>query len=291
MEEKKNSNCLVSLRKGGSQAFISLENGGSLTRLFLKQKEIIKDFSAKHPYVNSFASAILFPFANRVFKGEYMYKKEKYTLKTNHEINAIHGLIYDKKFVVDERYNNVKSQSVRLKYINEERIKGFPFRYSVMLTYILYDGSISLEVEVKNIDEKPFPFTIGWHPYFYTYNKVDTMLTFNGENEVIHNDYMIPIEFKKIDKVQNFSIGSQKLDNCYALQNGETSLITPEYAIDIKSSHDNNYIQVYTPDLDNYIAVEPLTGIADSFNNKVGLQELNPEEIFTIKWTIELQDA
>lgn len=291
MEEKKNSNCLVSLRKGKSQAFISLENGGSLTRLFLKQKEIIKDFSAKYPYVNSFASAILFPFANRVFKGQYTYKKEKYTLKTNNEINAIHGLIYDKKFVVDERYNDAKSQSVRLKYTSNEKVKGFPFKYSVMLTYVLYEDSISLEVKVKNIDEKTFPFTIGWHPYFYTYDKVDTMLTFNGKNEVIHNDYMIPIEFREIKGMQRFTIGSQKLDHCYALQNGETSLITPEYAIDIKSSYDKNYLQVYTPELENYISIEPLTGVADSFNNKVGLQELNPEEVFTIKWTIQLQDA
>ncbi|NEW80020.1 MAG: aldose 1-epimerase, partial [Gelidibacter sp.] len=55
-----------------SFAKIHLNLGGSLQELILLNQHIIKDL---HPltYDNTYASAILFPFANRIEDGSYVY--------------------------------------------------------------------------------------------------------------------------------------------------------------------------------------------------------------------------
>jgi len=48
------------------------------------------------------------------------------------------------------------------------------------------------------------------------------------------------------------------------------------------------FLQLFTPPKKNIIAIEPTTGISDSFNNKIGLQILEPDETYTIDWNITL---
>ncbi len=291
MELKNNNTNLIHLELGNSKADISLSKGGSLIGLLLNGKEIINDFSKEEPYLRSYASAVLFPFANRIFKGQYIYKKEKYTFDNSYDSEAIHGLLFNKKFTEIKRVTTADNVSVKLLYISKEKVTGFPYDYSVELLYTLYKDKITLDVYVKNEDDKSFPFTIGWHPYFYTENRKDCLLRFDSKRIIIHNEEMIPIAMKDLDGEQNFLIGNQKRDNCYELRNGKASLITSNYSIDVKSSNNNNFLQVYTSEIENYIAIEPVTGIANSFNNKIGLKELSSQETFNIKWTIQLQNG
>lgn len=48
--------------------------------------------------------------------------------------------------------------------------------------------------------------------------------------------------------------------------------------------------QLYTPPHDNTIAIEPTTGVSDSFNNGVGLKTLAPNETYNIGWTLALNN-
>jgi aldose 1-epimerase len=54
----------------------------------------------------------------------------------------------------------------------------------------------------------------------------------------------------------------------------------------LTSSEKENFLQLYTPINTNAIAIEPMTGISDSFNNKIGLKELLPDECYGIEWQI-----
>ena len=64
--------------------------------------------------------------------------------------------------------------------------------------------------------------------------------------------------------------------------------ITPKYRLKFNATGDNNFLQVYTPPKLNTIAIEPTTGVSDSFNNKIGLQVLKPNETYNIEWCIEI---
>ena len=80
-----------------TKANISLSNGGSLEQLVIGNEEIITNLSHLS-YNHTYASSILFPFANRIKDGKYRYMDENYNLECNETAgnNALHGLVYDK---------------------------------------------------------------------------------------------------------------------------------------------------------------------------------------------------
>lgn len=289
---KTDDNSIITLQKGNSKAEISLKDGASLKQLQLNGKTIIKDFSETIDYKESYASAILFPFVNRILNGKYEYKNQKHQLDKNgiSSNNAIHGLLYNKSFEVISRENNPNNVSTTLVYIQKTEENGFPFLFSITLTYALFENEMSLKVAINNNDDKSFPFTVGWHPYFYTKDRKNSILKIETNKEIIHNDKMIPVKMEASKLPSSFKIQSQKFDHCYLLKNNAILFQTPNYQLKLNSSFDKNYIQIYTPKLENHIAIEPITGPSNSFNNNLGLQELKPKESFQIQWTIQLQD-
>ena len=86
-----------------------------------------------------------------------------------------------------------------------------------------------------------------------------------------------------------FQLKAVKLDDCYLLKTNEIDFSTPEYHFKITSTSKENFLQLYTPKTCNVIAIEPMTGIADNFNNKIGLQTLQPNETYNIKWLMAIE--
>jgi len=64
---------------------------------------------------------------------------------------------------------------------------------------------------------------------------------------------------------------------------------TPKYKLHLASSEPNGFLQVYTPLKKNIVAIEPCTGLSNSFNNKIGLKILDPKAVFDITWSIGLK--
>ncbi|OSY86834.1 hypothetical protein WH52_14535 [Tenacibaculum holothuriorum] len=282
---------VISIQKGNSKALISLKNGGSLVHLTLNNKVVVKDFSEEISYEFSYASAILFPFANRILNGEYEFQNKKHQLKQNAQgKDAIHGLLYNKVFTVTNREQHTNYTSVTLTYNQEIKENGFPFLFKVSLTYVLFEKELSLKATVTNKGVNSFPFTIGWHPYFYAVSREESFLEFKTEKKIIHNEKMIPVNMEECKLSGSFQIANQKLDNCYLLKENYIVYKTEDYSIKLSSSYDKNFIQIYTPEVDNYLAIEPITGPSNSFNNNLGLKTLLPKDTFNIQWTIQLQD-
>mgnify|MGYP000082499397 CR=1 FL=1 len=87
--------------------------------------------------------------------------------------------------------------------------------------------------------------------------------------------------FSSIEKIKNtgtFKIENKQLDDCWILNSDKVLFQTPKYQIEFSSSAKENFLQAYTPPKENAIAIEPTTGVSDSFNNKIGLQTLEPNK-------------
>lgn len=275
--------------KNRSCATIYLDLGGSIQELTLDDNKIIKNLKSL-PYSSSYSSAILFPFTNRIKNGTYSFYNNEYNLELNENAkNAIHGLVYNKKFKIVNHKINVDFASITLSYQEIQKPKGFPFNYDIILTYTLSQTELNLEVIVKNTDSKTFPFTLGWHPYFYSSDLFNSFLKFNSTKKVVLDPKMIPIKIDKISPIdKKFQIKNKKFDDCFIVNDKNISFETPTYSINISSSLNENYIQIYTPNKTNAIAIEPMTGPANSFNNKLGLKVLNPNETYQINLKIKL---
>ena len=94
----------------------------------------------------------------------------------------------------------------------------------------------------------------------------------------------------KIEDINTSSlkIEDKQLDDCWILDNTKAVFETPNYNLQILSTEKDSFLQAYTPPRQNTIAIEPTTGVSDSFNNKIGLKTLKPKETYQLTWTLKL---
>jgi aldose 1-epimerase len=275
-----------------SYAKIFLNLGGSLQELILNQHHIIKDL---HPltYDNTYASSILFPFANRIADGSYIYEEKPYQFEINlkAENNALHGLIYNKTFQIVSQKTTNNYAEVTLRYQEKQlHTKGFPYNYSIDIKYTLTSDNLDLNVTVKNTDTKAFPFTLGWHPYFNSTDLFKSSVHFDSNKKVLFDQRNITVGINQIEMDNKFLIENQSLDDCFVLNSNKISFETPSYNFVLTSSEKECFLQLYTPPHANTIAIEPTTGISDSFNNKIGLKTLQPNCEYGIHWNLKINE-
>ena len=274
---------------GASNAQISLNQGGRLSSLVFEDIQVLADFEAS-TYENNYASSILFPFVNRIKDGKYTFNNSKYQLSCNEgdKNNALHGLVYNKTFVCTKKVLTLNDASVTLQYKDNGKHLGFPFKFNIELTYTLNKKGIILSVKIANKDKKNFPFSIGWHPYFYSKNLDNSTLNFSSNKKYVFDNQQIISGTTDLNIEMPFRLKAVTLDDCYQLKTNEIYFSTPEYSFNIESTSKENFLQLYTPEVRNVIAIEPMTGAADNFNNKIGLQTLQPNETYNMKWLIAI---
>ena len=129
---------------------------------------------------------------------------------------------------------------------------------------------------VMNNSLGSFPFTVGWHPYFYSKSLLKSCIQFNEK--------ILPNKILK----KSIKLKDKKFDDCYSLADNLILFKTPDYKMFLTSNSKKLFLQIYTPTHRNSIAIEPQTGISNSFNTKEGLQVLKPKEKYSINWKIQI---
>lgn len=270
-----------------SKATLCLDQGGRLSGLEFDGIKLLADLDTS-TYQKNYASSILFPFANRIRDGKYTFDGTDYILNCNEadQNNALHGLVYDKPFKIVGQDLTSDHGAITLQYYHNGTSEGFPFQFEIQLTYKLTENDFSLSVEVLNMDTKTFPFVLGWHPYFVSKNLDESTLSFESKTRFLHDQQQIVSGTASLEVEMPYQLKDVKLDDGYILESNVIEFLTPDYRMQMTSTSKENYLQLYTPDTPNVIAIEPMTGANDSFNNRIGLQTLLPDSSYNLIWTI-----
>lgn len=273
----------------GVYAEISLHDGGSLQVLTINDIPLIVDLSPL-TYNTTYASALLFPFANRIKDGQYRFKGEDFQLIPNNkdENNALHGLVYNKPFSLIHQFAQKDVAEVIMSYAYEQTEEGFPFPFTIQLIYTFTKNSLDLKVSVVNTSDTTFPFTIGWHPYFLSEDLNQSVLKFESDRKLNIGDRNIGHDLVPILPIDSVVLENKTLDDCWQLKGNEVVFETPNYKLYLSSSDSNNFLQAYTPPKKNIIAIEPTTGVSNSFNNKIGLRFIESNDTFDITWSLKI---
>ena len=235
---------------------------------------------------NGFKSAFLSPFTCRMNEGKYAfdgtaYQVEKFFLPPH----AIHGIVFDAIFTIEETQSTDTFSSVTLAYTYNKQDAGYPFSYSVKHIWKLEaNNKLTVDSTVQHQNSHPIPYAQGWHPYFTLGTNVDeSVLQFSTNKQVVFDETLLPTG--QIIEDNRFVEGSLLkdifLDNCFHLAgdaNQTCVLKNDTIQITISPSSAYPYLQVYTPPHRNSIAIENLSGAPDCFNNGLGLQLLQPNE-------------
>lgn len=246
-----------------------------------------------------FLGTKLSPFVCRINNGKYHFAGKDYQIQKYYDRNnALHGLLYDQSFIVNDRQANEGRAAVSMKHEYRASDAGYPFKYDCIVTYQLEkDNKLNVITEVINKDEVEIPVQDGWHPYFKLDTKIDDLqLQFRSYEMVEFNDELIPtgnlIPYKKFDKLKK--IGNTLFDNCFTLNFSEGQPICllqnteKNIQLEIHTDESYPYLQIYTPSHRNSIAIENISGTPDAFNNGMGFKTLSPGESQSFKTSYKI---
>jgi aldose 1-epimerase len=209
-----------------------------------------------------------------------------------------------KKLIVhDMQQDETHGSFIATTHINNEN--GYPYSLKIDVTYQLSMEGFHISVNATNTNGggKPLPFFMGWHPYFKctAYKSVVTFDNCTGWTHVEMNANLDPTGIT----ATNISIfdgsgpigGSQTnptyYDNEYKALTGPISchksfqqvrLYDPptDQTMVLWYNHAFRYVHVYTglPSADA-VAIEPMSGMADAYNNHDGLTVISDGETWS----------
>ena len=326
---QENGLSLVSLQDGstGTEAVLLPAYGASLYAFRVRSGtgtfnliDHYKDLDeVKREMPRSFKGPKLSPFPCRIAGARYNFEGREYIFNQSFsDGNAIHGLLYDKTFVITDESADSSSASLTMVYRYDRDDAAYPFKYDCLVQYILKpENLLEVRTTVISHDNQTIPIADGWHPYFQLGGKTDDWsLRFHATSIVEFNERLIPTG--RLLKYDTFNtarlIGDTQLDNCFVLDTASLKandagagknttgsgkdepaceLYNPANGLRVSFFPGSGYpyLQLYTPPGRQSIAVENLSAAPDCFNNKMGLLLLGPgdSQTFTVNYKVGVE--
>lgn len=264
---------------GGSRAFI-MEKGAYLSTLVLDGKDILKPSADGSPTHGG--AALLSPYAGRVRKGKYIFAGREHHLPIDNGPHSIHGFMKDRTFSVTHRGSTAVFSCTATG-------EGYPWQLETEISFTISNRSISVNMAIKGDGEAGLPLVAGFHPYFLT----------GGKWAIKHSEPMNILEFTdryfpdgtmKDYSFNGLDTAGKSYDNCFA--GGGDITISGERNDFILKRKNMPYLVVYNGKYTGggSVAVEPMTGAPDAFNNGIGLVTIRAGETFQCGYSIEIME-
>lgn len=254
---------------------------------------------AKTSMTPLFKSSKLSPFVCRLKNEKYQFgEASHHTTKYKAGKHALHGLVYDAVFSVVQTTADEDGAGVKLQHVYDRQDEGYPFVYRCEIEYLLKkENTLQVKTTITNLDDQLIPIADGWHPYFTLGDTINNcQLEFQSKEMLEFDEELIPtgklLPYQEFGSLTDF--GTTWFDNCFTLNFAECQpmcvLRNPakQVQLEIHPSPEYPYLQIYTPDHRQSIAIENLSAAPDAFNNGIGLKVLEPHEsaTFTTKFNI-----
>ena len=125
---------------------------------------------------------------------------------------------------------------------------------------------------------------------FKSSNLKHSSISLQSDKKIKLDKNKIPIGLESIKQLSRIHIGNNIYDDCFLVNDSTVYLETPDYKVKLNTSANENYLQIYTPEETNIIAIEPMTAPGNSFNNKIGLQFLEAGKKYNLSWKINFKN-
>jgi aldose 1-epimerase len=239
-----------------------------------------------------YLGTFLFPFPNRTKGGQYQFGGKSYQFPLNESArnNALHGMLFNKPFVVAGIFTDGEHGKIEMVYRDEHPPAYYPFPYEVRIRWQFTGESLECFTSVVNIGESAMPVGFGWHPYFKSNNPVNQWkVQLPVGEEFVVDENMIPTgEMKAFSSFEKPAVfGETHFDTGLKLAaSGAKAVSSFEDAqSNIKvevwqelGEGKYNYLQVYSPPDRNMLAIEPMTCPANALQSGESVRILEPGE-------------
>jgi galactose mutarotase-like enzyme len=260
---------------------VAPERGGIIFSYGIQGEELL--YLNKETFYNQDTNVrggipVLFPISGQLTDRRYEWEGKTYTMSN-------HGFARNASWeVIDINKGNRAVLTIRLTS-NEHTKLSYPFDFTVIFTYVLEGGKLTIKQEYNNQGDQPMPFYAGFHPYFKTSEKnlsYDTDATkYYDYNDNQVKEFAGNIDLTSLKEAVIF------LDS----NNPSISFGSPAVKNRIKLSYGElfKYIVLWTESGSEFICVEPWMAKTDELNRKEELVMINGKDSLQTEFSIELE--
>jgi aldose 1-epimerase len=168
------------------------------------------------------------------------------------------------------------------------------YHYRALLTYGLWDNVFSATLQLTHLAEAPFPYGLGFHPFFA--RQPDSEIQFDCEGYWPECQHHLPgrwqsslpaeLDFQCAQRPQDW------INNAFSGWNGQAQLWTPSTGQHITLLSHTPYLMIYQPASQaDFICLEPQTHPVNAHNHPQlpGLRVLGAGESVTLAMRILCQ--
>lgn len=240
---------MVIMKYDGHELEILPERGAILSRWTYEGKKIFfEDENLQEAPIIRGGMPILFPLCGRLQDDLFHYNQKQYQLNR-------HGFARDCKWSI----MNIQHNLIELKLREiPKTFDMYPFQFEFIVQYAIQGNKLNVSSIVKNTGNINMPYQIGFHPYFWTENKMDSKLHFDWQEEVTH---------------------IAKLENSFVLQ-------TPDFRMTLTRIKGFDHVVLWSLPEKRFICVEPWLGSVGSLQSAEYLfiaPERERQHVFTME--------
>jgi len=234
----------------------------------------------------------LVPFANRIAGGKIPTAGVHLARNTPGELNALHGVGWQKAWQVRE-LGGAADNAVVLALEHHADI-FWPWHFTAERRFSLTESALLVSLSITNNSPQNMPVSLGFHPYF---PRAECIVTASTKGRLEVDDTGIPngdVSRLAVDSLERgFDPNATVLDHCFTHWNGAARLSYPTYAVEI-SAEACRFLQIYAPHDSDFVCIEPMSAMPDAFSrsNQVdaGAIWLNadPSQTFSVSMTIAI---
>lgn len=229
------------------------------------------------------------PWVGRIADGVLSWDGQTYKFPKNFGGHAIHGLVFDKVWSVEDPNENSVAMSCDL------TTAGWPFEGSISYRIDLAPGRLMLAARIEAAD-RSMPVSVGWHPYFARPSDGDLAVTVAADHvletteDLVPTGRLIPVA-GDTDLREGPLLAERRLDHVYAGARSPAIVRWPDLELKLHFDPPIETVVVYTPP--HAACVEPQSAwpnapaLHESGTDGTGLAPVNPGGSFeaTTTWT------
>lgn len=225
--------------------------------------------------VRHFACYPLVPYSNRIAHARLFAGGTDFALDRNFgdHPHAIHGVGWQREWAVEA--HDATSALLALEHsARGDEARAWPFAFRATQAFALSQHAghamLSLTLTIESRDERPFPFGLGWHPFFPC--DAATELGFVADGIWHTDDTRLPTRHEMLGEAQRFDVPrafhGTNLDNVFTGWQGDAQIRWPARRRRVRIEADASlaFLVVFVPEGRDYLAVEPVTHMTDGFN-------------------------
>jgi aldose 1-epimerase len=283
---------IIELASGDAILRVAPGLGGAIVSYTWRQRPVLRPTPASALATRNVRLAScypLVPYSNRIRDAMFSFRGREYALERNFGAHAIHGVGWQRAWSIDA----AKANRAQLTLAHDPRADGagaWPWPFRATQTFELSSTDtvavLSTTLTIANTGTQPFPFGLGWHPFFSADAK--TTVGF-GAQAVWQNDAtQLPVQRTAVPAAWPFRdarpLDGLAIDNVFAGWAGRADVTNASTGIRATLSADRacGRLVVYAPPRADFIALEPVTHETDAFNRSaagaqdVGFRTLAP---------------